>query len=97
MYMHVPVGSVQVGCNNSETELLSPYLLFKIGFLHCQHFFIAELSKQVLIFVQAKAFQPNRDLCVRKREREREGCGDWSNRDAYTCTVSESVNKYYVS
>ena len=69
--MHVPVGSVQVGCNNSETELLSPYLLFKIGFLHCQHFFIAELSKQVLIFVQAKAFQPNRDLCVRKRERER--------------------------
>ena len=69
--MHVPVGSVQVGCNNSETELLSPYLLLKVGFLHCQHFFIAELSKQVLIFVQAKAFQPNRDLCERERERER--------------------------
>ena len=54
-----------------------PYLLFEIGFLHCQHFFVAQFSKQVLIFVQAKAFQPNWYICEReergeRREREKE-------------------------
>ena len=69
MYMHVSSAQAVITVKLKRDW---PYLLLKIVFLHCQHFFIAKFSKQVLVFVQAKAFQPKRDIW-RERERGTEG------------------------